>query len=465
MAEWDPRDDDETPGGLTPTPEGQAPRGRLSRLMKLGGLTTSVGASLVGDRLMGKVLSRTSREARTRRTIEKNAARMVRTMGELKGAAMKLGQILSMAPLQEEHIPTELRDALSVLQRSAPPMGWSLVCQQIEAAFDRPVEALFRYFDPEPMAAASIGQVHRAQCFDGTEVAVKVQYPGVREGLDADLKNIAVMAQVGRPFASGRSIDEVLGEIREVLEEESDYLAEARNLEIFAEALAERDDVCVPRPIPELTRPTVLTMERMAGEKLDTWLLSLAPERRSEEVAHFIERISWLFHDKHLLHADPHPGNYLVDADERLVILDCGAVRRYEATFTDDLLRVLIAADQGPVHDLPELFARLGFSEGQVRTDGEVLQAWIRLICAPLFHEGPFDFGTWSPHGDTQRFLLRHPSLITLTPPREMVFYGRTSLGVWGLLQRMAVKVDVRRIALEIIDRRLGGAPPKSAEI
>ncbi|MDF1563160.1 MAG: AarF/ABC1/UbiB kinase family protein [Deltaproteobacteria bacterium] len=446
--------DDELDDLLDDEPEGHAPRGRFARLMKLGGLTTSVGASLVGDRLVGRILPDSVREARTKKMIEKNAAKMVRTMGELKGAAMKLGQILSMAPLQEEHIPEELRDALAVLQRSAPPMGWKMVCDQIEEAFDQPVESLYRFFDPAPLASASIGQVHRAELFDGTPVAVKVQYPGVEQTLVADLKNIATMAQMGRPFASARSIDEVLEEIREVLAQESDYRVEADNLRAFHEALAGRDDVRVPRPVGELTRKTVLTMELMEGRKLDHWLLERAPEKRSEVVRHFIDLVAWLFYEKQLLHADPHPGNYLIDAEGKLVILDFGAVRTYDPAFTDDLLRLLVTVWEGRVDELPALFARLGFGEGKVTVSGEVLDEWLKLVVAPLFHEGPFAFGKWNPHNDTNRFMLRHPSLIGLTPPREMIFYGRTAIGIWGLMQRLDITIDVKQLSREIIARR-----------
>jgi len=422
--------------------------------MKLGGLTTSVGASLAGDRLMGRILPDSIREARTKKVIEKNAARMVRTMGELKGAAMKLGQILSMAPLQEEMMPEELRDALSVLQRSAPPMSWQMITEQIERAFDQPVEALFRFFDPEPLAAASIGQVHRAELFDGRVVAVKVQYPGVAETLESDLKNISTMAQMGRPFASAKSIEDVLEEIRQVLRQESDYLVEAASLRTFQSVTAERSDVKVPAPIMELTRETVLTMEFMEGEKLDRWLMQREPALRNDAAKRFIELIVWLFHDEQLLHADPHPGNFLVDAEGRFVMLDFGAIRRYEAQFTDGVLKVLVAVWKNEGARLPALFEALGFGEGTVKIDAQVLEDWTRLVCAPFFVSGPFNFGTWSPHSESQRFMLRHPKLMVLTPPPEMVYYGRTCLGLWGLLQRLSIEADVSEMAKRMAKER-----------
>jgi len=437
--------------------------GRVSRFIKLSSLTTSVGASMVGDKLIGRVLPKDQREKRTRRALEKNAARVVKTMGEMKGAAMKLGQMLSSAPIEDEHLPPEVKDALAVLQREAPPMPWSMVVSQIEAAFDRPISDVYRYFDPEPLAAASIGQVHRAETFDGRKVAVKVQYPGVRETLDADLKNLSSLMQLARGVADRERVEAYAAEVREVIFAESDYVAEARNLERFRELFAVRDDVRVPRPIHDLTRQTVLTMEYIEGRKLDTWLLERPQAERTEITVRFVRLFAWMFHDLQVLHADPHPGNFLVDDEGRFVLLDFGCVREFDAAFTDGFLEILAAMWEGRADKLPSIFEDMGFGSGSggVNVEPEVLEGWLRIVALPFMAEGEFDFGSWNPRPAVRRYFRTHLSLLKLTPPSEAIFFFRVCGGAWGILQRMGVADDFRTHAMETAVRR--GVLPETA--
>lgn len=446
MAKWDDEDDEE---------EQHVTRGRLGRFLKLGGLTTKVGVSVMGDRIIGRLLSEEGRKKRTKKNLERNAARVVKTMGEMKGAAMKLGQMLSVAPLDEEQLPTEVKDALAVLQRSAPPMKWSMVVRQIEQAFDRPVSEVYRFFDDKPLAAASIGQVHRAETFDGRIVAVKVQYPDVTETLDSDMKNLASMIQVGRAVAEKERLDAYMKEVREVILAESDYRLEAKNLQKYHDLLKTRDDVRVPQPLADLTRKTVLTMEYIEGEKLDEWLLAQTEEVRDRKALDFIELFAWMFHDLQALHADPHPGNFLIDPDGRFVLLDWGAAREFTPMFTDGFLELLIAMWDEKYEKLPSIYEDLGFGseERGVTVKPEVLRGWLELVAAPFFTDH-FDWGTWFPHAEVRKYLLSHMEMMKLTPPAQGIFYFRVAGGCWGFLQRMGVKGNFQHFALETAKRR-----------
>ncbi len=429
--------------------------GRVSRMFKLGSLTTTVGASMVGDRLLGKVLPQAGREARTRKALEKNAARIVKTMGEMKGAAMKLGQMLSSGPIDASHIPDEVKDALAVLQREAPPMPWEMVARQVEDAFDQPIHEVFKYFEPEPLAAASIGQVHKAVTFDDQVVAVKIQYPGVNATLDSDLKNLGTLMNLGRGVADKQVLDDYLAEIRDAILAESDYVAEAENLERFGRIFAARDDVVIPQPVNALTRPTVLTMSYIEGEKLDTWLLAQPEDVRSELTVRFVRLFAWMFHEQQLLHADPHPGNFLIDGEGRFVLLDFGCVRTFSPAFTDAFLEILVALWEDRPDRLPALFEDMGSGGGKpVTIDAEVLEGWLRLVLAPFLVDGEFDFGTWQPQAEIHRYFRSHLSLMKLTPPKEALFYFRVCGGAWGLLQRMGVVSDFRAYAEETALRR-----------
>ncbi|RMG16244.1 MAG: AarF/ABC1/UbiB kinase family protein [Deltaproteobacteria bacterium] len=440
-------DDDETPKHVR--------RGRVSRLLKLGGLGTSVGASVVGDKLLRPLLSEEKRAQRSRRMLERNAERIVQTMGELKGAAMKLGQMLSTAPIDEARLPPELRQAFELLQREAPPMGWETVAAQIEAAFDRPITEMYRFFEPEPVAAASIGQVHRAQLFDGRQVAVKVQYPGVRESLDDDLGNLATLAQLTKAFVDRERVDAIIEEVRETLLAESDYEAEARNLDAFAKLFAERSDIRIPAPVHSHTRTTVLTMEYVEGEKLDTYIEGLEEPKRTKVAASFIELFAWMFHIKHVLHADPHPGNFLVDEAGRFVLLDFGCVKRFDPAFTDGFLELLVCLYNEDYDRLPLVYEDLGFGSGAVTVPGPVIGGWLEIALAPLLHRGPFDWGRWDPKTEMNRYLMRHPALLKLVPPEEAVFYFRVCGAAWGFLKRLKIVHDFRRSS-EAIARARG---------
>jgi predicted unusual protein kinase regulating ubiquinone biosynthesis (AarF/ABC1/UbiB family) len=431
-------------------------RGRTSRFLRLGGLTTSVGASMVGEKLLGAMLPAERRAERARKALERNAAKVVRTMGQMKGAAMKLGQMLSVAPIDEKHVPAEVRDALAVLQRQAPPMAWSLVTRQVEAAFDQPIDAVFRQFEPAPLAAASIGQVHKATLFDGRTVAVKIQYPGVADTLDSDLKNLASLAQLGRAFADKKRLDDFLQEIRDVILAESDYEAEADRLERYGALFESRDYVRVPRPVKDFTRRTVLTMEYVEGEKLDEWLLAQPEDERSGLTIRFVELFAWMFHDLQALHADPHPGNFLVDEEGRFVLLDFGCVKEFDPAFTDGFLDLLVALWQGEDEKLPELFDSLGFGTdgASLKVSPEVLRGWLEIVCAPFMAEGDFDFEAWNPHSQSRRYFLKNLELMKLTPPKEALFYFRVCGGAWGFLQRLKVKGNFRRVAEDFARRR-----------
>ena len=419
---------------------------------------------MMGEKLAGVVRSRASRDERLKHVMEKNAARIVRTMGDMKGAAMKLGQMLSNAPIDRTRLPAEVQEALAVLQRQAPPMDWEMVSAQVEAAFDRPITDVFKYFDPEPMAAASIGQVHRAVLFDGQQVVVKVQYPGVVESLDADLKNLAALMQLGKAFVDGRRIDGYVGEIREVILAESDYEAEARNLERFSALLAPWKEIRVPRPFPELTRRTVLTMEYVEGEKLDVWLKEQPKDMRDRLALRFAELFVRMFQELHVLHADPHPGNFLMGTDGRFVLLDFGAVKTFDPAFTDGFIDILAAMWQGRYDRLPSLYEDIGFGSDARGVDiaPDVLRGWLEIITEPFLTEGEFDFGAWAPQAAMQRHMLAHPEMRKLVPPKEAIFDGRVLGGMWGLLQRLEVRGNVRKLA-EDTARRRGRLPDAGA--
>jgi predicted unusual protein kinase regulating ubiquinone biosynthesis (AarF/ABC1/UbiB family) len=429
---------------------GRAPTSsRFSRFAKLSGLTASVTARHLGQRMAAAFRDDDEQQKASQETQKKTAVQITRTLGELKGAAMKIGQMMATDP---ELLPPSMLEELATLQHSAPSMPLSTVKNVVQEALGRPIDDVFSDFSAAPIGAASIGQVHRAVLReDGRKVAVKVQYPGIADTIRSDMKNLGNLFALLRTQVPKERLDAWLEEFTSVLERESDYLREADNLERFHVVLKDLRGVRVPVPVHEHTRRNVLVMEFFDGEKLEPWLLQATEAEKTTQAVRLMEVFLQTMHRHHLLHADPHPGNFIVLTNEPAVdgapplgLLDAGCVREYDAAFTDELIRFLVALWRHDVDEMATVTARLGFAAGQ---DIEEVYEWNQLLLGPLLVDRDWDFGAWKIQEEAVRFLLAHPDLKAWAPPREMLFYVRTLAGLRGLLHKTGVKVNVYRLA------------------
>jgi predicted unusual protein kinase regulating ubiquinone biosynthesis (AarF/ABC1/UbiB family) len=280
--------------------------------------------SYLGYQVQNVLLGETGKQERKTRFHKKTSGQLREELGALKGPAMKLGQLLSM---QSGTLPEEALLELANLQMQAPGMHPSLARVQFRSALGKDPEEMFREFDPEPFAAASLGQVHRAVTFNGENVAVKIQYPAIRSAIESDLKLLRSAMLPGR--VTGHVPSALLDEVARGLLEETDYLHEADNLDYFRAGLAGLDFVTVPRVHRELTTDRVLTMSFVEGESLSAWLKrNPAPALRQL----LGERLCLAYETQlqHLraIHADQHPGNYLFQPDGRFGLVDFGCVKR-----------------------------------------------------------------------------------------------------------------------------------------
>lgn len=419
---------------------------RLGRAMRLGRL----GARFAGSAIKAGLSRRGDDEGEgldtMARAAMKNAEHIVDVMGQMKGAAMKVGQLLSADP---DLVAPEFADALTRLQREAPPMTFQTVSDVIEAALDRPLSDVFRFFDPTPLGAASIGQVHRATLFDGREVAVKVQYPGIAESLDSDLRNLAGLMKFSRVFMTKERADDFVREAREAILIEADYTREAENLARFHALLVDWPDVVVPEPVLELSRPNLLVMQFVEGQKFDDAVIAIEDrDRRSALVSRFVELFVFMFHELNELHADPHPGNFMLTPDERIVLLDFGCIRSFRPALADGVLEMLVAFWDDDMDALAAIFRRFGFGrEGMTYPDAEVMRTYHRLILEPLLVDAPFNFSTFSVHQKARAFIRQNPSFLKMVPPAELLLYFRVIAGVKGLLTRIDADVNLRAMA------------------
>lgn len=431
----------------------EVPTSRLSRFASMTGLTAGISARVLGHKVMSALTlrSKEQREERLSRLLTQEGGRIVEVLGRMKGASMKIGQILSADP---DLIPPELADKLATLQTSAPPMPWNQVKEVLEHAWDTPLESVFLTFDPTPRGAASIGQVHRGTLHDGRVVAVKLQYPGVEKALESDLKNLAMLLNLSRVVFDKRRVQQWLGEVRSQLLDEADYVAEGERLARFTSLFAGFEGFRVPLPVPEWTRRDVLMMGWLDGDKLDTALL----QRDAATRHRLCERLArtWISccFEHQVVHGDPHPGNFLLQGDDHIGVLDFGAIKTLPVSLTDGLLGLFVRLWRGDGPGTLQHMTRLGFGEEGARVDPELLLEYLGLICAPFLSRGPFDYGAWRPHRDIKRETLSHPSLWRLAPPKDILPLLRVASGMKGLFSRLGVSLDVRSMLEQLAEKR-----------
>ena len=444
-------DDDDVP--REPAPQSAPSTGRFSRFAKLTGLGAGVAARHLTQKIRGAFTADDNARISQERAAHKaTAAQVTKTLGELKGAAMKIGQMLATDP---ELLPPEMISVLSQLQHSAPAMDFQTVRGVVEAALAQPLEDAFASFSPVPIGAASIGQVHRARttaAHGSIDVAVKVQYPGIAGTIRSDMKNLGTLLVMARAAVPKERVDSYLEEITQVIEKESDYLAEADNLERFQVVLKNVQGVRVPIPVHELSRKNVLVMELFDGTRLDDWLLSASSEQKTEQGRRLLRAYLEMIHRHGALHADPHPGNFLVLTDGTIGMLDLGCVRDYPLAFMDEMLTLLSGLWSHDIDALQASWRRLGFLDKGV--DPELVYQWLSLLFEPLTTNRATDFGTWKVQDDAMRFVLDNPTIKLWTPPREVIFYVRVLAGLRSLMNKVGMKLNVFELSHAICQER-----------
>jgi predicted unusual protein kinase regulating ubiquinone biosynthesis (AarF/ABC1/UbiB family) len=317
------------------------PTGWLQRGARLMGATGKSATRFVGTRLKAFAAPDRAQEF-LQGFHEDTAQELVGMLGEMKGAAMKLGQLASFYEFSAPEYLSTYRDAMTMLQSSAPPMDAATARSVIAKEFGSPLEELFARFEDRSVAAASIGQVHRATLHSGETVAVKVQYPGVDDAVRSDLKNVSAMTKLAVAIAPNLDPKEVANEVRERVLEELDYRREAANQQSFAAIFEDHPFIVVPKVYPEYCRTRVITQEFIEGEPFPSafeW-----PQEDKDRLGEILFRFFYGSLNRFMLFsADPHPGNYLLLDDGRVAFLDFGLVRSVDPGTLKLLHEVVLA--------------------------------------------------------------------------------------------------------------------------
>jgi predicted unusual protein kinase regulating ubiquinone biosynthesis (AarF/ABC1/UbiB family) len=428
-------------------------------LSRLTASTVGASSRYLGDKLLDGLRDEAGKVAARSARLHTAGETLASTMGEMKGAAMKLGQFLSVDNVV---LPAEMRKALTVLQKGAEPMAGDQARRLLEARLGRPTSELFAAFDELPVGAASLGQVHRAELHDGTQVAVKLQYPNMVQRLEDDLANLKIMLRLAPIAALRGQVGPYIDELRRAFLAEADYCAEADNLDDARHRTETMPTIVVPEPVRSHSCETVLTMTYLDGVPLLAGWKALPASRRDALGADLLLFYADTFHRQQWLHGDPHPGNFLLLDGDRIGVLDFGCVCRFEADLTDGFLRLLVSIWEGRPEDAVGIYEGMGFGGGEVSVSAATLDQFHRLALAPFYAAGPFDWGAWAVAGEMRRFFIENVSFFQLTPPSEALLYLRVLSGLRGMLHEVGARVDISGPARAMARDRLG-APDSTA--
>lgn len=452
---------------MTPTvSDGTPTASRLLRTSRLGGLVAVQGGRIAGGRALDRVRSDEGREraqaARTADVVEQ----IVVQLGRMKGAAMKIGQVISTVefPGMEAEAGERIQRRLAELRDAAPTVAWSRMEKLMVAEWGAPVSAVLADIEPEAMAAASIGQVHRATTRDGVEVAVKIQYPGIAEAVEADLRNLRVLLPLLGRLAPALDTKALGDELRERISEELDYELESANQRRVRRWWRDHPHVLVPRVDTALSTRRVLVSERHEGLRFDD--LKRADDARRDRVAEIVHRFYWATAADHgLVLGDPHPGNWQSLDDGRVVMFDFGMVRalpggpdgyvRREGA----LLQAIVGQDPDALFDVMRDLGYLG--DGSAFTDRRaLLLAHMTIASASVIEDQPFRLGPDVQREMTEALLALGPQwrqmLRAFSLPREAILLRRMADLLYAGCSQLRAAADWWALAREL---QLDGQP------
>jgi predicted unusual protein kinase regulating ubiquinone biosynthesis (AarF/ABC1/UbiB family) len=434
-------------------PNGVPYASRRVRNVELTRLGVRIGRTYASTAARKAFASAERAETLDRERELRTAADIADRLGQMKGALMKLGQ---MASYLDEGLPEPLRLALAELRTNAPPMSPDLAAEVVESELGKRPEHLFRAWDPVPIAAASIGQVHRALWWDearGEEraLAVKVQYPGAAEAISADLANADLIGSLMKQLFHGLDPEPLVTELRARLTEELDYRVEAKNQQAFADFYENHPFIHVPSVVEELSSSRVLSSELAIGAswpELLTWDQA-ERDRAAEAIFRFVFRSLYRFH---AFNGDPHPGNYLFRPGGQVTFLDFGLVKHFEpeemATFRRMIRYAVLEPDDAR-------FRRTVEDAGLLRPFAPVSTEEVGRYFAHFYEVVRTDRSvTWTPEyasATVRRVFDRNSSIAQYaTVPSAFVIIQRINLGLYAILGQLGATANYRRIAEEL---------------
>jgi predicted unusual protein kinase regulating ubiquinone biosynthesis (AarF/ABC1/UbiB family) len=438
----------------------RVPAGRVERLARIGWMAGELALGGVAEGV--RRLAGGDAEAASPLLTGANGRRLARRLSSMRGAAMKLGQLISLEG--EDLLPPEVSQALAMLRSDGDAMPASQLHRVLGRNYGRGWEARFAHFDPEPIAAASIGQVHQALSRDGRRLALKIQYPGVSRSIGSDVDNLAAALRLARLLPVQLDLGEILAEAKRQLRREADYRAEAESLRRYGALLAGDERFAVPSVHDDFTTMHVLAMDRMQGRPLEDLRGAEHPqERRDAAAAALISLVMRELFEFRFVQTDPNFANYLwLPETGRIGLLDLGAARDVPEALSRSYARLCRAGMRGDREGLYAVAVEMGLLEGDetpARRDAFV--DFLLLASEPFRADGAYDFGRSDVPARAREaataLALRHGFL--RPPPPEVLFLQRKLGGSFLLCARLGARVDLRAL----LERAISPSGPAAA--
>lgn len=476
---------DDPPSKKDSNPHASLKTSRLSRGLSLASLSLKGGSKAVQFSIKQALAGSEKREEQLLQFVKEQVQILVTELGKLKGAMMKAGQSLSI--VGEHFFPKEVNEVLRKLHSSAPPLPWSEISQHLKNELSDEVLAELE-IDPEPVAAASIGQVHRATICEATHasqsqssriIALKIQYPNIGKTIESDLKQLqsllAFTKVLNKSGDSTHSYDQVFDEVRTMLSQELDYQQELEWTQRYREAFQNLPGIAIPRPYPEYSSSKILATDFMEGVAIDSpEVQSLSQSRRDRLAKIFLEVYFTEFYHARLVQTDPHFGNYRIWIDpsdreqDSWVLLDFGAVREFPNEFYEpyvEMVRGLLEEDSNrTIRGARGL--RFLYPDDSLETT-EAFYELCSLFAEPFHHpesparnsklmdqDGKYRWG----ESDLPRRVVKEASRLAVKfkfrpPPKEVVFLDRKLGGVFTVLHKLGAQIESRRLFFSYLDR------------
>jgi predicted unusual protein kinase regulating ubiquinone biosynthesis (AarF/ABC1/UbiB family) len=404
--------------------------GRMRRHAHVGGSVGVLAARFATGRLLSMALDR-----------GEHAEDLKVALGGLKGPLMKVAQILSTIP---DALPSEYTEQLAELQNNAPSMGWAFVRRRMATELGADWQKLYKAFEHEASAAASLGQVHRAVSPDGRQLACKLQYPDMRSAVEADLSQLKLVFSLYRRYDKSIDFSDIHTELADRLDEELDYRREAQNMALYRHVLAKEPGVRVPDVEPDLSTDRLLTMSWLDGVPLLT--LKDADQEVRNTIAINMFRAWYVpFYQYGVIHGDPHLGNYSVRSDSSINLLDFGSIRVFTPSFVTSVINLYKAVRDDDEALAVHAYETWGF-KGLDRAMIAILNQWAEFIYAPLLEDRvrAIQDGGSTIYG-AQVAAKVHRELREaggIKPPREFVLMDRAAIGLGSVFLHLKAEIN-----------------------
>jgi len=416
--------------------------GEFRRFVSTSGAVGGIAARITGERVFGIKTDQA-----------KHAEDLKSILGGLKGPMMKVAQFLSTVP---DALPPEYAAQLAELQANAPPMGWAFVRRRMTGELGPNWEQQFKTFGKEAAAAASLGQVHRATLPDGTDVACKLQYPDMPNIIESDLRQIKMAMAVYRRMDNAIIQDDIYVELAERLREELDYTREAAQMRLYRTMLDGVPDINVPEPVASFTTKRLLTMKWLNGAGFKSWLETNPSQEARNRLATALFRAWYIpFYRYGVIHGDPHLGNYQVDPNGALNLLDYGSIRVFPSKFVGGVLELYAAVrdeDFARSRHAYEIWGFKGITDEQIG----ILNDWARFLYEPLIQDRvrPIQEDSDPQFGRTvaQKVHAGLQRTGGVRPPREFVLMDRSAIGLGSVFLRLKAELNWSRLFHETVD-------------